>query len=143
MHSTTARLAVISSAVAATLLSGLITTSGAHADDTVCATVAQSLAGCGGVTNLSGTAVVAYKSWCDGNNGPCGNSHQRRLTRGQVTPWFEDWDAVWVPCRAVGYKTVGGGAVQYPWTGGAGRPGGVGAHKIRDPEHLVITGVFC
>lgn len=93
------------------------------------------------ITNLSSTAIVAYKSWCDGNNGPCSNSHQRRLTRGQTTPWYEDWDAVWVPCRAYGYKTIAG--VSGAWTGAGGRLGGEGAHKVRDPEDLTVVTVSC
>jgi hypothetical protein len=107
----------------------------------VCRNVAEGLVACGTITNLSGTAVVAYKSWCKGR--VCGNSDQRRLTRGQSTPWYEDWDAVWVPCRAVGFKQVAGGTARYPWTGSGGRPGGVGAHRVYDPEDLFVTGVFC
>ncbi|MFC7384881.1 hypothetical protein [Sphaerisporangium rhizosphaerae] len=143
MGSRSRRVVVGSFMLTAALVGGLLTAGTAHAGDHTCGSVASAAISCGGVTNLSGTAVVAYMSWCDGNNGPCSSSHQRRLTRGQSTPWYEDWDAVWVPCRAVGYKTIGDGVVQYPWTGAAGRGGGIGAHKISDPEHLYVTGVFC
>lgn len=85
------------------------------------------------MTNLSGTAIVAYMSYCA--NGPCSDSHQRRLTRGQSTPWYEDWDGAWVPCRAVGVKSVAAGNI--PWSGGAGH------HKVHGHEQLVVTGVFC
>jgi hypothetical protein len=102
--------------------------------DRICPTVSDSLNRCGGVQNLSGTAIVAYKSWCDG--APCSSSHQRRLLRGAATPWYEDWDAVWVPCRAAGYKDIAG-LGRYPWAGGSGY------HRVRDPEHLVVTTVFC
>ncbi|WP_406397288.1 hypothetical protein OH805_00420 [Streptomyces sp. NBC_00879] len=103
--------------------------------NTVCSNWASGLINCGTITNLSGTATVAYKSWCSG--GPCSNSHQRRPTRGQSTPWCEDWDAVWVPCRAAGFKQVGVGAIRYPWTGGKG------FHRVYDPEDLFVATLFC
>lgn len=126
------RFLAASCGMAAVLAGTMLTPTTAQAGDRTCNAVEAPVL-CGGVTNLSSTAIVAYKSYC--GSGPCSNSHQRRLTRGQSTPSGEDWDGAWVPCRAVGYKAIGLGS--FPWSGGAGH------HKVTDPEQLVVTGVFC
>lgn len=101
-----------------------------------CHTVQEQIVRCGRIINASGTPIVAYMSRI-GDRTPHPESHQRRLLRGQGTPANEDWDLVWLPCRAAGVRNIAATGANIPWTGGGG------FHDVRDPETLTIVTTFC